>query len=177
MNNIIDLGLVPVCKEAVVIPITADETGTWAFMTAFNGAYQYVQFQVEAGNTIVVPVRLNEDYTYVFKLYKPDNSVFNDNKYSIKTTPLLPDVNYSYFVPEGTGQIVTGRKQFVATDGQDMVSHLDLVNAIQIVVFVEGAIIQTGNGDEEYLFDNVTGIVSWNQPLIEGQKITILYFK
>lgn len=175
MSNIISLGSAPVCKEAVVIPITAEETGTWAFMTTFNGAYQYVQFTAEVGKTIVVPVRLNEDYTYVFKLYKPDNSILNDTNYSIKTTPILPDVMYSYVMPEGP--LNTGSKQFIAIDGQDMVSYVDLVGAKQVVVFVEGAIVQTGTQDEEYLFDNITGIVSWNQPLIEGQKVTILYFK
>ncbi len=177
MSNTINLGSVPVCKEAVVIPITADVTGIWAFMTTFNGAYQYVQFNVEVGKTIVVPVRLNEDYTYTFKLYKPDNSILNDTSYSIKTTPLLPDVSYSYAYSGDTGQIVTGQKQFEATDGQDMVSFIELVNAVQVVVFVEGAVVQSGNAHEEYLFDNITGVVSWNQPLIEGQKVTILYFK
>lgn len=177
MNNITDLGLVPVCKEAAIIPLVADVAGTWAFMTSFNGAYQYVQFQVEEGATIVVPVRLNEDYTYVFKLYKPDNSILNDGSYTIKTTPMLPDVSYSYTLPNDVGQTSTGRKQFIATNGQDMVSYIELVNAVQVVVFVEGAIVQSGTADEEYLFDSLTGIISWNQSLIEGQKVTILYFK
>lgn len=177
MNNIIDIGLVPVCKEAVVLPIVADQSGTWAFMTTFNGSYQYLQFTLEEGNAIVVPTNLNEDYSYVFRLYKPDNSVLNEVSYKMVTTPLLSGTSYSYSMPNGTGQVVTGRKQFVATNGQDMVSYIELVNAVQVVVFVEGAILQLGNEDEDYLFDNITGIVSWNQPLIEGQKITILYFK
>lgn len=174
-TNYTGLGIAPVCNEAVTLPLVADATGTWAFMTTFNGAYYYTQFHQANGQTIVVPAKLNEDYTYVFKLYKPDNSIFNDTCYAVKTMPMINgEVG---LVPEGAEPVTAGKLQFTALPGQDSVSYLELVNAKQVVVFIEGAIRQEGSEPEEYLFDNVPGIISFNSELQEGQKITILYFK
>lgn len=175
-TNYTGLGLAPVCGEAMTLPLVADATGTWAFMTTFNGAYQYTQFHQTSGQTIVVPTKLNEDYTYVFKLYKPDNSIFNDTCYAVKTMPMID--GEVALVPQGdTGSITTGKLQFTALPGQDSVSYLELINAKQIAVFIEGAIKQEGTEPEEYLFDRVPGIISFNSELQSGQKITILYFK
>lgn len=174
-TNYTGLGIVPVCSEAMTLPIIADATGTWAFMTTFNGAYHYTQFHADSGQTIVVPAKLSEDYTYVFKLYKPDNSVFNETCYAVKTMPMIDgEVGLS---PEGSEPITTGKLQFTALSGQDSVSYLELINAKQIALFIEGAIRQEGTEREEYLFDKVPGIISFNSELIAGQKITILYFK
>jgi hypothetical protein len=174
-TNYTGLGIAPVCNEAVALPLIADATGTWAFMTTFNGAYHYSQFHATSGQTIVVPARLNEDYTYVFKLYKPDNSIFNETCYSIKTIPIA-DGELGLTVNDSV-VVTTGKLQFTALPGQDSVSYLELVNAKQIAVFIEGAIRQEGTGEEEYMFDKIVGIISFNTELQSGQKITILYFK
>lgn len=174
-TNYTGLGCVPICNEAMALPLLADTTGTWAFMTTFNGAYQYVQFTATSGQTIVVPAKLNEDYTYVFKLYKPDNSVFNDTCYAVKTMPYT-DGEVGLDMEDNTAA-TTGKLQFTALPGQDSVSYLELVDAKQIAVFIEGTIRQEGTGEEDYLFDHIAGIISFNAELQSGQKITILYFK
>ena len=51
-NHYTGLGEVPLCAEAVILPLIADTTGTWAFMSSFNGAYQYKQFQCTEGEPI-----------------------------------------------------------------------------------------------------------------------------
>ena len=174
-TNYTGLGIAPVCNEAMALPLIADVTGTWAFMTTFNGAYHYTQFFATVGQAIVVPARLNEDYTYVFKLYKPDNSIFNDTCYAVKTMPLLD--GEVTLAPVDNTAITTGKLQFTALPGQDSVSYLELINAKQVAVFIEGAIRQEGTAPEEYIFDKIPGILSFNSELIDGQKITILYFK
>lgn len=175
--NTINLGEVPVCAEAVIIPIDATATGTWAFMTTFNGAYQYVQFSATAGQKIIVPAKLNEDYTYTFKLYQPDNSIFNDTNYSIRTIPMLPEVAYNCPSIVGSSDLNTGKIQLEAAEDQLEITHVELLNVKQVAVFVEGTMQQEGDDVDEYVFDATNAKIIFNTVLLEGQKITILYFK
>jgi hypothetical protein len=177
--NTINLGEIPACDEAVILPLTANVTGGWTFISNFNGAYKYKQFQAVATQVIAVPVRLNEDYTYNFKLYKPDGSILNDTFYTIKTIPILPDVEYDCTPTDGTdiSSIKAGKKQFIAGEGQEAFSANAFKDATQMMVFVEGALRQEGDSEDEYVFDKDEGVITFNTPAIEGQKITILYFK
>lgn len=176
-NNIINLGTIAVCSEATVLPIIAPHTGTWAFMTSFNGAYQYIQFTATEGEKLVVPAKLNEDYTYTFKLYKPDASLLNDDGYYAKTIPLLPDVDYVCPASENSASFTAGKIQLVATEGQLEATFIELAGVEQLAIFVEGAMRHEGLGSDEYQFDASANHIVFNSPLIEGQKITILYFK
>lgn len=175
MNTIINLGEVPMAEEGISLPLTADSTGAWEFITNFNGAYQYVQFNATAGDTLIVPAKLNEYYTYTFKLYKPDTSLFNNASYQVQTIPILPGVEYTGGIGEST--IKAGKLQFYALDGQQIYNHTALIYAKQIAVFVEGVILQEGNADDEYQVDLALGELSFNNSLIAGQKISILYIK
>lgn len=176
--NTINLGEIAVCSEAVILPLTADVTGLWAFVSHFNGAYQYRQFQATGGQPLTVPAHLNENYQYNIKLYKPDSSLFNDAVYQVKTIPMLPEVIYDC-TPTGETdlQITTGRKQFVAGEEQAIFADGSFVNARQVMVFVEGALRQQGTGEDEYAFDSSTGTITFNTATIAEQKITILYIK
>lgn len=176
-TNTIHIGEVPVCSEAVVLPLVATATGTWAFMTNFNGAYQYIQFPATANEKLVVPAKLNEDYTYTFKLYKPDNAVFNETNYTAKTIPLLPDIDYVCPSVGDVTAFTTGKLQFTATEGQTTSAHIELMNVLQVALFVEGAMRQEGAEDDEYIFNKPEAQIEFNTPLQAGQKITILYFK
>jgi hypothetical protein len=177
-NNTTALGEVPIMEEGTPLPLTADISGTWGFMTSFNGLYKYSLFQATVGQNIVVPLPLNEHYTYTFKLYKPDNSWFNDTCYNMMTVPMLPDIEYSCPVADAQlNSVKTGKKQFLATTGQTEIGNNVFINALQLVVFIEGAIRQEGNGTDEYHFNATTGAITFNEALIEGQKITVLYFR
>ncbi len=176
--NTINLGEMPVCSEATMLPIVATDTGTWAFMTTFNGAYQYIQFTATAGQNLVVPAGLNEDYTYTFKLFKPDSTILNETNYTAKTIPLLPDVDY--VCPSGSANgvpLTTGKLQFIATEGQTETTHVELTLVKQVVVFVEGSIRHEGIESDEYTFAQPDVTITFNTPLLEGQKVTIIYFK
>lgn len=175
--NTISLGDIPVCSEAVVLPLVATATGTWAFMTTFNGAYQYVQFQAVGGQHLVVPAKLNEDYTYNFKLYQPNNTILNNATYSAKTIPLLPGIDYECPSVNDSQPFSMGKLQAIATDGQTEFSFLELNTAKQVTVFIEGAMWQEGEAIDEYVFDKFGARVVFNTALLSGQKITILYFK
>ena len=176
--NTINIGEIPVCKEAVALPIVATATGTWAFMTKFNGAYQYIQFQATVGQNIIVPAKLNEDYTYTFKLYQPDNNILHDSKYSMTTIPMLPEVDYVCPIVEGSNESMNiGKLQVVASEDQLEVTNVELLGAKQVAVFVEGTMQREGNDEDEYQFDSINAKVAFNTELLEGQKITILYFK
>lgn len=175
--NTIFLGEIPVCSEAVILPLVASATGTWAFMTTFNGAYQYIQFQAVSGENIVVPAKLNEDYTYMFKLFQPDNSVFNSTVYTAKTIPLLPDIDYVCPSINDSPAFAMGKLQVIAIEGQVESAHIELNNAKQVTVFVEGAMWQEGAGADEYEFNKTAAKIVFHTPLSAGQKITILYFK
>lgn len=179
MNNCINLGELPVSEEALVLPFTATVTGTWAFVSSFNGAYQYVQFQATAGQALTVPVHLNESYTYSIKLFKPDNTLFNDTAYCISTMPMLQDIEYTCNHEPGVyiRETRAGKKQFTATEGQASITDEVFKNAMQVVVFVEGTMLQEGTGPDNYSFSTITGTVYFNTPLNYGQRITILYFK
>lgn len=178
--NTINLGEIPVCSEAAVLPLNAGITGLWAMATHFNGAYKYKQFNAAAGEAIVLPVALNENYTYLLKLYKPDGALFNDTAYTIKTVPLLPDITYTcYSAGENDAIAVTvssGKKQYVAGENQTVFVS-PLFEQSQVMVFIEGALRQEGDADDEYVFDKETGTITLNTVAIAGQKITILYFK
>jgi hypothetical protein len=174
-NHYIGLGEVPVCSDAAVLPLTADTTGTWAFMSSFNGAYQYTQFQCTAGQPIVVHIGLNEHYSYTFRLYKPNNTIFNDSYYAMLTIPFLNGVEHN--LSDSDTDITTGKLQHLATEGQTTLTYTALINAKQVVVFVEGALWQEGAGLDEYNFTSINGTISFSTPLIAEQKITILYFK
>lgn len=176
-NNSINLGEVPVCSEATILPLTATDTGTWAFMTTFNGAYQYIQFTVTAGEKLVVPAKLNEDYTYTFKLYKPDGVLLNEDGYYAKTIPLLPGIDYVCPSNENSVSFSTGKIQFIATAEQTEAIYIELEGAGQVAVFVEGTMRHEGQATDEYVFTSVENKITFNTPLIEGQKVTILYFK
>lgn len=175
-NHYTGLGEVPLCAEAVILPLIADTTGTWAFMSSFNGAYQYKQFQCTEGEPIIVPVSLNENYNYTFRLYKPNNSILNNTYYAMHTIPFLPDIDNPVTYENSIIQH-TGKRQITATNEQASIMEASLINAKQIAVFVEGALRQAGTDTDEYSFTSITGTVTFNTPLIEGQKITILYFK
>lgn len=177
-KNVINLGEIPVCSEAVALPIVADETGTWAFMTSFNGAYQYIQFQATENEKIVVPAKLNEDYSYSFKLYKPDSSLLNEDGYYAKTISLLPDIDYVCpAVGDSNQSFSIGKIQSIATSEQTELVNMELATANQLAVFVEGVMRQEGNDMDEYSFVKADAKVIFNSPLIEEQKITIIYFK
>jgi hypothetical protein len=177
-NHYTGLGEVPVCDEALILPLLADVGGTWAFLTTFNGAYQYVQFEATASQSLVIPARLNENYTYVFRLYRPNGAILNDTYYCLKTIPMLPDIMYpAAGDPGGTNVISAGRKQFVATDGQLAATFTDIINAVQLIVFIEGSMRQEGADADDYTYDAPSGTVTLNTALQAGQKITILYFK
>lgn len=175
-NNKINLGEMPVCSEATILPVIATDTGTWAFMTSFNGAYQYIQFTATVGEQLVVPAKLNEDYTYTFKLYKPDNTLLNDGGYTAKTIPMLPDIDYVCPISD-SASFSTGKIQFEATKGQIEVAYTALAGVKQLAVFIEGAMRHEGAAVDEYVFTASQNKVSFNTALNEGQKITILYFK
>lgn len=175
MTNTISLGELPMAEEGIVLPLVADTTGAWEFITNFNGAYQYVQFNATAGNKIVVPARLNEYYTYSFKLFKPDTSLLNNVNYSMHTIPILPGVEYTGGF--GSATIKAGKLQFYATEGQLVYSNDALIYAKQIAVFLEGAILQEGEAIDEYIIDLPSGTLTFNSPLLQTQKITILYIK
>ncbi|OSZ79105.1 hypothetical protein CAP35_12890 [Chitinophagaceae bacterium IBVUCB1] len=175
MNNTINLGEIPMAEEGIALPLTADSTGAWEFITNFNGAYQYVQFNATAGDKLVVPAKLNEYYTYRFKLYKPDASLLNDTAYQVHTIPILPGVEYTGGIGEAT--IKAGKLQFYALAGQQTYVHDALIYAKQIAVFVEGIILQEGIAPDEYQVDLVTGTITFNTQLIATQKISILYIK
>ncbi|MBS1771528.1 MAG: hypothetical protein JST82_01620 [Bacteroidetes bacterium] len=174
-NDCQNIGVIPVSEVAIALPLTADVTGTWAFMTTFNGAYQYVQFTAEAGHHIVVPALLNEDWMYNFKLFKPDTSLFNDTSYCMTTIPLVTGIVYN--AGNDTPQIAVGKLQYVATANQSSIAEDIFVDARQVAVFVEGIIMQEGNQPDGYLLNTATGAITFNSPLIEGQKIIVLYIK
>ncbi len=175
MSNTINLGEIPMAEEGIALPLLADATGAWEFITNFNGAYQYVQFNADAGNRIIIPAKLNEYYTYSFKLYKPDTSLFNDTTYQVHTIPILPGVEYTGGV--GAATIKAGKLQFYTTEGQQQYSNNALIYAKQVAVFLEGIILQEGTAGDEYAIDLPTGTITFNTPLIQTQKITILYIK
>lgn len=175
MNTTINLGEVPMAEDGIALPLTADSTGAWEFITNFNGAYQYVQFNATAGDNLIVPAKLNEYYTYSFKLYKPDTSLFNSACYQVQTVPILPGIEYTGGTGEST--IKAGKLQFYALDGQQTYTHNALIYAKQIAVFVEGLMLQEGNATDEYQVDLVTGQLNFNAPLLVSQKISILYIK
>lgn len=175
MNTTINLGELPMAEEGIALPLTADSTGAWEFITNFNGAYQYVQFNAIAGDNLIVPVKLNEYYTYSFKLYKPNASLLNNAAYQVHTIPILPGVEYTGGVGEVT--IKAGKLQFYAIDNQQTYNHESLIYAKQIAVFVEGIIKQEGLAEDEYQVDLSNGTILFNTPLIASQKITILYIK
>jgi hypothetical protein len=87
----------------------------------------------------------------------------------------LPGVEYTGGVGEST--IKAGKLQFYAIDGQHTYNHSALIYAKQIAVFVEGVMIQEGNASDEYQVDLTLGELSFTNPLIAGQKISILYIK
>ncbi len=175
MTNTINLGEVPMAEEGIALPLTADSTGAWEFITNFNGAYQYVQFNATAGDKIVVPAKLNEYYTYSFKLYKPDTSLYNNAVYQVHTIPILPGVVYTGGIGEAT--INAGKLQFYALPNQQTYNHDSLIYAKQIAVFVEGVILQEGTAIDEYQVDLVSGTITFNTTLTASQKISILYIK
>lgn len=175
MSNTINLGEIPMAEEGIALPLIADSTGAWEFITNFNGAYQYVQFNATAGDKIVVPVKLNEYYTYSFKLYKPDTSLYNNAAYQVRTIPILPGVEYTGGIGEAT--IKAGKLQFYALANQQTYNHDSLIYAKQIAVFVEGVILQEGTAIDEYQVDLVSGTITFNTTLTASQKISILYIK
>lgn len=177
ITNAINLGEIPVCSEAVALPLTANATGTWALLTNFNGAYQYVQFSATEGQQLVVPARLNEDYTYHFRIYTPGNTLLHDGGYIAKTIPLLPGIDYVCPSANDNKPATVGKIQFLAEEGQTESEHTELVKAKQVAVFVEGAMRHEGDGDDEYHFITQEAKIVFNTPLIGQQKTTIIYFK
>lgn len=165
----------PMAEEGIALPLVADTTGAWEFIANFNGAYQYVQFNANAGNKLIVPAKLNEYYTYSFKLYKPDASLFNDATYQVHTIPILPGVEYTGGA--GSTTVKAGKIQFYATESQQLYSNDALIYAKQVAVFVEGIILQEGMEGDEYSIDLPQGTISFHTPLSQTQKITILYIK
>lgn len=176
-TTVTHLGDVPVCSVGFVLPLVASETGTWAFMTTFNRVYQYIQFQATEGQNIVVPAKLNENYTYTFKLFQPDNSLFSDNSYCMTTMPMLDGIDYLCPLFDGAIDTTVGKLQLEAAYEQTVISSTELVGVKQVAVFVEGAMRQEGDGADEFTSNKVAGTITFNTPLIESQKITILYFK
>lgn len=176
-DNYTGIGEIPVCGDAVALPLLADATGTWSFISGFNSSYRHVLFAATAGLSIVVPIKLNEHYTYVFRLIRPDGTTLGDTAYTMRTLPMLPGNTYTLPVPGTLEAVRTGRLQSTATAEQTELYDLALKGAEQLTLFVEGAMQQEGPGVEQYLFDAVTGIITFNQPLVAGQRITIIYYK
>lgn len=86
-NRYTGLGEVVAYKDYIILPIKATHTGTWAFMSSFNGAYQYCQYEAKEGELMRIQVALQHNYAYTFRLYKPDAQIFEDKYFSMITVP------------------------------------------------------------------------------------------
>lgn len=84
----------------------------------------------------------------------------------------------------GGGSIVIGGQiEFYATDGQTTYIDAALINATSVAVYIEGARKYVGAGAEDIEFDDTTGTITFNSPLIgpptsiPGQRVQIDVFR
>lgn len=74
------------CSEGVLLPLVANQTGTWILMVEFNDLWMWYDIAVELGEDIVIPTRaLNEQYTHTIRLRDSLGDIFNDTCYKLKT--------------------------------------------------------------------------------------------
>lgn len=85
-------------KDYIILPVKSTHTGTWAFMSSFNGAYKYCKYEAKEGELMRIPVALQHNYVYSFRLYKPDAQIFEDTYFSMRTVPPSIDDRLKSFI-------------------------------------------------------------------------------
>jgi len=87
-EEITDLGCFTSCDETLEFPsLIADVSGAWKMEAEFAGSVLTVPITAVATEAIEVENVFNEDYTVIFKLFKPDGSQFGGVCYSFTVRP------------------------------------------------------------------------------------------
>ena len=73
------------CSNDIMLPIQADETGSWKVQIEFNGTWIRLNTEVSQGEPISIPNVLNEFYVHTIRLLRSDGSLFNDTCYKLIT--------------------------------------------------------------------------------------------
>lgn len=116
---------------------------------------------------------------YDFKVYNVcPNGVFSAGVVATKST------GGSVSCGGGGGSIIIdGQIEFFATDGQTTYVDAALINATAVAVYIEGARKYIGTDPDQVQFDDTTGTVTFNDPLIgpptstPGQRVQIDVFR
>lgn len=77
------------CAQTVTLPIVANETGTWKAILEFANVSYRADIPVVNGNKITIPNRFNEYAIHTLKLYRSDDTLFNDTCYTIHIMPTV----------------------------------------------------------------------------------------
>lgn len=88
-NEITDLGCFTHCGDEYLLPINSDEPGVWRFELNFSGSVKRITAEFDATEKLAIPGPLNENYTYTFKVFRPDGSQFGTGCYAITIKPLV----------------------------------------------------------------------------------------
>ena len=97
-TNIENLGCFDSCNGIVTTDLIADVAGVWSMEIDYMGITKKVNFEVFASGPLVMPLggvlldsgiviltdKLNEDYEYIVRFYRPDGTLLNDTCYSFK---------------------------------------------------------------------------------------------
>jgi len=158
------------CAETIELPIVSDVDETLHMVYEFNGTAVRTDIEAEAGQFLVVPNTFNENYSYKIAFYKSDGSLLNDTCYILKT------MNTIFTNPPQPITTTSGKFQFIGAIGQTTFQHSDLEGVDTLIVTTEKGTMYEGLDYDQYRFDPVGGIITFNQS-VEGQEVTIVWLK
>ena len=88
-NVVTSLGCFDSCAEAFDTGLLADASGEWNIYAEFAGSAVKMTVALEEGDAIIFPNKLNEDYTHVLKIIRPNGTLYQGKCYSITTFTTL----------------------------------------------------------------------------------------
>lgn len=84
-TNIVNIGCFDSCTPNITTGLTSDAIGIWKIEIDYMGITKKIEIDITAPATITIPNNFNEDYEYIFRVYRPDGTLFNNTCYSFKT--------------------------------------------------------------------------------------------
>jgi hypothetical protein len=161
------------CAAVVVLPIVADQTGTWIMITEFNGQHLRTDVNVTSGSPITIPVSaLNENYRHTIRFYKTDGTIFNDTCYTLNAMATI------FTNPAPAATTVTTSLPITADSDGNIIQSDDLIGVIvHDVITVNDAVYSMAKNGLSY--DPATGEIDLTNigGYFTDNTITILYEK
>jgi len=77
------------CDTGIDLKLTAPDAGDYTFLLGFNGVYSSFTLTLDAGEDIIIPNVVNENYRHELQIITPSGDLLNNVCYELKISMTL----------------------------------------------------------------------------------------